>query len=205
MKASRIIIATLVGGLVTFAWGAVSHMLTPLGHMGLKTLPAQQDQMIMNALNFSLKDRGFYMFPPCDEKACADTSTEAGKKAWDDYTKKYTAGPRGVIIYDPQPGVEAMGPKMLGAEAASNIVAAFFLTCIIALAQGGMLRGAIIGAAAGLFAALSIDISYWNWYRFPMDLAVASTLEQSIGGFITGMVSGLILGRAKPAVTAPII
>jgi hypothetical protein len=202
MKFSRILIATLVGGIVTFAWGAVSHMLTPLGHMGIKSLPVQQDQMIMNALNFSLKDRGFYMFPPFDEKACAALPKEEKTKAEEDFKKRYSAGPRGVVIFDPQPNVDAMGPKMLGAEAASNIVAAFFLTCIIALAQGGMMRGAIIGAAAGLFAALSIDVSYWNWYRFPMELAVAGTLEQSIGGLLTGMVCGLILGRTKPPVSS---
>lgn len=199
MKLSRILIAAIVGGLVTFIWGAVDHMATPLGKMGLKSLPDAQSQMIMNAMNFSLKERGFYMFPACDEKGIESKSKDVQEKAWNAYCDKYAAGPRGAIIFDPEPGIKAMSPKMLGIEFASNVGAAFFLACIIAMAGGRAGRGAMIGAAAGLFAAMSIDLSYWNWYRTPLDMAMASHVEQMVGGLLTGFVIGLILGRPKAA------
>ena len=41
----RVIIAGLLGGLVIFIWGAVSHMALPLGEMGMAQ-PANEDAVI---------------------------------------------------------------------------------------------------------------------------------------------------------------
>ena len=35
---SRILIAGLVGGVIVFVWGAFSHMVLPIGEMGLSTM-----------------------------------------------------------------------------------------------------------------------------------------------------------------------
>jgi hypothetical protein len=38
----RIILAAIVGGVVVFIWGAVAHMILPIGDMGIRMLPAEQ-------------------------------------------------------------------------------------------------------------------------------------------------------------------
>jgi len=47
----------------------------------------------------------------------------------------------------------------------------------------------LIVALLGLFAWLSITVSYWNWYRFPSAYAVAEAIDQ-VGGWLCG---GLVL------------
>ena len=38
----RVVIAAVVGGVVIFGWGAVSHMVLPLGTMGLSVMPDEE-------------------------------------------------------------------------------------------------------------------------------------------------------------------
>jgi hypothetical protein len=38
----KVALGGLVGGVVMFLWGAVSHMLLPTGHMGLRPLPNEE-------------------------------------------------------------------------------------------------------------------------------------------------------------------
>ena len=59
----RIVIAALVGGLAMFIWGAVSHMATPLGEAGFKTMPAASEPAVIGALGANVPDDGLYMFP----------------------------------------------------------------------------------------------------------------------------------------------
>lgn len=41
----RILIAGIIGGLVMLMWGAVSHMMLPIGEMGIK-VPTEQASTI---------------------------------------------------------------------------------------------------------------------------------------------------------------
>ena len=49
----------------------------------------------------------------------------------------------------------------------------------------------------GVFEWLDINVSYWNWYKFPTAFTVASLVEQLIGWTLAGLVMALIL-RPRP-------
>ena len=57
----RILIAGIIGGLVMFMWGAVAHMMLPLGEMGMK-VPTEQAGAI-SALAPTTQGAGIYMYP----------------------------------------------------------------------------------------------------------------------------------------------
>ena len=61
----RILLAGIVGGLALFIWGALSHMVLGLGDAGMQYLPQQQP--VMQALQASVPQSGFYMFPQGDK------------------------------------------------------------------------------------------------------------------------------------------
>lgn len=188
MSASRTIVATLAGGVAIFVWGAVAHMALPLGQMGIKSLPAEE--AMVPAMKLAIKERGFYLFPGM---LSMDNPSEAEQKAWAD---KLRAGPRGVLIFDPSGG-EALSMSQLGGELASNLLAAFILAVAIARGRMPPARAAIFGLLLGLFAWLSIDVSYWNWYRFPTDFALSRLIDQAVGGLVGGLVIALALGRPR--------
>lgn len=187
MGVSRILGAAVLGGVVMFVWGAAAHMALPIGDMGVKSLPGEQ--MIGSAMKFSIKERGFYVFPGMGD---GEVSEEA-MKAWEE---QYRQGPRGVLVYDPS-GDEAMSGAQLGTEFASNVLAALFAAILLARIGGSMGRMALMAALLGIIAWLSIVVSYCTWYRFPNDFAVGQLLEMTLGWFLSGLAMALVLRRGK--------
>lgn len=185
MSSGRIVIAGLVGGGAMFMWGMIAHVVLPLGRMGVENVP--QETMVMSALKFSIQDRGLYRFPGMAK----DGDSDAADKEWQD---KYRAGPRGVIVFDPT-GETAMSAKLLGAELGSNILAALFLSIVLARTHGGPMAKAMFGAALGLFAWATIDLSYWNWFRFPATFIIAEGIDQCLNGLVSGLAIALTFGR----------
>jgi hypothetical protein len=194
MNPSRILLGGLVGGLAMFAWGAVAHMALPIGDMGIRSLP--REDMILPAMKFAINERGFYMFPGMEALDGREMS-EAAMKEWE---TKYQQGPRGILIFDPTGG-QPMSAAQLGAEFASNVLAALLLAIILARVPAGRAGRMLLGGAMGIFAWASIDVSYWNWYRFPGAFTRAQSIEQGVGGLVTGLAIALVLGRSgrRPA------
>lgn len=191
----RAFLAGIAGGLVMFIWGAITHMATPLGHMGLSSMPL--DDQTMPQLRTKLTEPGFYFFPGRDMN---DTS-KATEDAW---VEKMHAGPHGILIFDPRGG-EPMSPMQLVTECGANMAAAFVLALALGCTRCGWKVGAGLGLLAGVYGWLSIDASYWNWYNFPCAMVMASLIEQAVGGLVSGIVVGMIARPcAKTAAPPPI-
>ena len=57
----RVFWAGIVAGMVVFAWGAFSHMVLPLGTIGIHSLP--DEEAITSAFRHGIARPGFYFFP----------------------------------------------------------------------------------------------------------------------------------------------
>src|SRR5262245_59593708 len=87
----------LLGGVVLFVWGALSHTVLPLGHIGGRVVPPAQEPATLAALRGSLQERAVYVFPgmPMDRQP-----TDEEQRAWEE---KYRSG-YGIVAYSPAPG-----------------------------------------------------------------------------------------------------
>lgn len=186
MKSVRVLIAGVVGGIVMFAWGAATHMALQLDSLYVRSLPAESS--LTAQLKSTLPERGFYFFPGMDEN---DMSEEAMNK----WAAELKAGPRGVVVFDPTGG-EMMDVRQLGNEFASNVAAALALAIVLANVRASWFGRTFLAGLLGVFAMLSIDVSYWNWYRFPDGLLAASLIEQGVGWLLAGALIAAVLGRA---------
>jgi|CXWL01.1.fsa_nt_gi hypothetical protein len=189
MNPTRIVIAALVGGIAVFGWGAIAHMVLPVGEMGVGMLP--DEDALVGQMKQSITKHGFYRFPGMEQHGKDMTAEE--QKAWE---KKYEAGPRGVVIFDPT-GDTAMGPKMLGTEFASNVLGCLMLAIVLAHIPAPLGKRVMLATLMGVFAWLMIDMSYWNWCRFPTLFAVQGLIDQGVGGLIAGLAIALVLGKAR--------
>ena len=188
----KLALAGLVGGLVMFVWGAVSHMLLPLGTMGIKPAPAA----IVPDLSKHLAEPGLYMFPGM-------VSEKPSQQQLDEYNATYERGPRGLIVYDPVPGIKALSPAQLIAELLTNILAAFLASWILARIGESILQKACLAGLIGAIAWLSISASHGIWYRFPRAFIMAECIEQVVGWFLSGLVIALCVRVQHPAGTQP--
>jgi hypothetical protein len=191
MKTGRIISAGIVGGIVVFAWSALAHMVLPIGEMGVKSLP--NEAPVTTAMKANIPDDGFYFIPGMSKKP-----TDAEKKEWE---AKYKAGPHGILVFHPG-GEEMNMGKMMGVEFGADVLAALIGAAILASMAGGMGCRLMVGLGLGLFSWLNLDVSYWNWYGFPLELIEGSLIEQAVGWMAAAVVMGWIVGKCTKCAPA---
>ena len=188
----RILLAGVLGGLTIFLWSSLSHMVLMLGGTGIKSMP--HEDVVLSVIHENVREPGFYFFPGMDESKKMSAEEQ---KQWED---KYRKGPAGIMILQP-PGADPMMVRQLLTELASNIVclliAAFLLSQT--LSGGSTFAGRLLFVALmGLFASTAIDVSYWNWYRFPDSYTLAAMTDAVVGHGLAGIVLAAII-KPRPA------
>lgn len=181
----RVILAGILGGIVIFFWGAIAHMATPLGMMGLNTVSKEAEPAILSAVKTGIPETGMYFLP-------ARTMGEMNEAEQAEWEAKVKAGPTGLLIVQPG-GAEPMSPRQLGTEFATNILAAFLGAILLTRISGNYLtRVACLGLVA-LMSCASLTISYWNWYAFPLPFIAAELIMDLVGWLAAGLVMAAIV------------
>jgi hypothetical protein len=174
----RIVMAAILGGLLMFVWGAVSHLVLPFEREALKPIP--NEAAVLSALGSDLNAPGMYFFPWIDMSGKA---TPEQQKAWQ---LQIASGPSGLLIYKPNSG-ESMSPRQLVSEFISNVLAAFFGALLLIQLPGGFGRRVLSMAAIGIAAWLSISVSQWTWYGFSTPFLFGDLADQFGGWLLAGI------------------
>lgn len=174
---NRTLLAALLGGLIVFVWGALSHMILPLGEMGFSPHPAEDD--LVESIAAATPDSGVYWLPEAKMELQAEGSH----------------GPVAMLVFQKdEPYV--MGMQQLGTELLSNVLAALLAAMLLgcgSLCSTKLLCRATAVMGLGVFAWLSISVSQWNWYGFSTGLLIAEGLDQAIGWFLAGLGMAAVL------------
>lgn len=181
----RLIIASVLAGIVMFMWGAVSHMVLGIGDAGIMSVP--NEASVSTAMKSNITEPGIYSIPGLDMKS----ATDADKEAW---AAKYKGGPTAIVVYHPT-GEDAFSMRKFGIQLGSNIAAAFVVGMILLLAVASFSRGVVISTLVGLAGWLAINVPEWNWYRFPTDFTTGKLIDQIAMWLLAGFVLGWILRR----------
>jgi hypothetical protein len=172
----RTLLAALVGGIVMFVWGAVAHMVLPLGKMGLSTAPAEAE--VIATLKSKLPAPGLYFMP--DMEGVPQDQLPA-------------SGPVAFLAWRPD-AAYTMG-KYLVLEFTSGFLAALVAALVLRRCMGGMsvAKAGIATMALGVFGWLSICASHWTWYGFSTGFFVAEGIQQAVGWLAAGLAMGAVL------------
>ncbi len=182
----RILLAALAGGIVMFVWGAITHMVLPIGEMGMKSLP--DEDRVLTALRGAVPSPGLYFFPGMGHGGDASA---AEQEAW---KEKARVGPIGLLVL--QPGTDnPLSAGRLAGEAVSDILAGLLLAVVLSFLPLSLLTRVVMAAGIALFAWLSISFSYANWYGFPAAYVAGEAIDQVLGWTIAAFVMTRILPR----------
>jgi len=181
----RILLAGILGGLTLFVWMFVAHEILGLGEMGVGEIP--NEAVVLSAMRGAIPEAGFYIFPGFG--LGPKPTGEQRKAATPEYMKKYEQSPHGILVYHPPSGPFHFG-TLLGREFALNVLqallAAWLLSCA-ASGQGYATRAGFV-AVAGVLAAISTNVEYWNWYEFPGKYIAGYMTTQILGFVLAGLV-----------------
>lgn len=181
----RVVIAGGLGGIAMFFWATFAHLATPLATTGISQIP--HEGPLLARMHTTLgRAHGLYLFP---------RMTVQGTDAMTAYQAKRMRGPSGLLVYHP-PGTPAMEASQLVTEFASEFVQCLIAAVLLAWAAViGYWRRVGFVALVGAAAALTTNLSYWNWYGFPGRYTLAYGAIELLGYVAAGLVIAAVLPR----------
>ncbi len=190
------LLAAVLGGIAFFLWSFVAHMLTGLGETGIQEIP--NEQAVVSSIKASLPGPGLYAFPGWGLPPDATHSQKMKAMQGDAMQAKLKAGPSGIMVYKAGPA-QLMGRQMI-TELVTNMVQIFL--AVLLLGQTRIVN--FVGrwrfiTIAGFLAAISTNISYWNWYGFPGNYTMAYIAVIAVGFAIAGLVAAAIVKPVQEA------
>jgi len=182
---NKVLLPGILGGLAVFIWLSISHLVLPIGAMGFKTIPNNEDA-VLSAMKSNIQEPGLY-FMPGHDMSRAPTEAEM---------KKYELGPTAFLVYHPT-GEKAISPWQLIRQALFNILCGLIAAFIISATVASLTTRVVMVTLMGLFAWLAISAPHWNWYRFPDAFIIGSGLDQVIGWLLGGFFIAWMIQRAE--------
>ena len=193
----RILLAGIVGGIVMFIWASIAHMALPLGEAGINEIP--NESAVLGAMQSSIGDKtGLYIFPGLGVGKSA--TREEKNQAMKQMQQRIAANPSGILMYHP-PGRPFAFGKALAIEFINEVLQAILVIWLLAQTRIDSFVGRVgFVLIAGILAAITTNISYWNWYGFPGVYTASYILIEIVGFGLVGVTAALLLRKRSPVV-----
>ena len=193
---ARIIIAAIVGGLIVFCWSFVSHMMTPIGEMGMHHDKLPGETSLRSAMTEHLPESGLYFIPGKDPLLEGDPARQ-----WEEAMERMESGPV-VLMAVRKDGSSGMA-KELVFEGLANISCALVAALILWCIPCAFVCRVLVVVALGLFSWMSIDVSHVIWYGFPVEYAAGQLIDHLVGWLLAGLVIAAIVKPCAKCTAAP--
>jgi len=168
MRGKYLVLGTLGAGVTLFAWQTISNVALPFHEATMK--PFADSAAVVQAIRASAPENGVYFSSQGVLAAVSFTPDLADK-------------------------TKAMGP-MMAKQFVLDLVVALLLCLLVARIGVGRKRDtAITLGLAGLAAAMTKELSDWNWYGFAADYAIVNTIDLAISFALAGVVIAWIYRR----------
>src|SRR4029450_6672153 len=193
----KILLAGLLGGIVMFVWTSIAHMALPLGEAGINEIP--NESAVLSAMQSSIGDKtGLYIFPGLG--VGKNATREEKNAAMKQMQQRIAANPSGILMYHP-PGRQFAFGKSLAVEFTTEVLQSILIIWLLAQTRIGSFAGRVAFVLiAGVLAAITTNVSYWNWYGFPAVYTASYMLIEILGFVLVGVIAGLVLRKRGPAV-----
>jgi hypothetical protein len=192
----RVLLAGLLGGFAMFLWSGLAHNVLPLGEVGVQEIPNESG--VLAAMHGSMRETsGLYLFPGTG--AGPNASRQQKREAMKNYQAKLDTNPSGLVIYNP-PGSRVLSPRLLVTEFLTELIEALIVVFLLAQTRLSTFASRVgFVLLAGILAAITTNMSYWNWYGFPGNYTAAYMFVEIVGYLVVGVVAALVLGKSDPA------
>lgn len=171
-----------------FVWSAIAHMATPLATIGFSQMTNEPAAMqAMTSENIGTR-KGLYIFPWTDPN---------DPKMMEKYTALAKTHPTGMLLYRPVGQDMDAGnmTPMLIKEFLKQFAQALIAAWIVSMIAASFISRTVFVTAIGISTAIATNVSYWNWYGFPLDYTIAQIIMEIVGALVAGLAISAVLGR----------
>ncbi len=184
----RILLATLLGAVVLFAWGMAAWMVLGLHDSSIHKIP--DESAVATHLQQQGLRTGVYIYPGMPTRADAQAPGFDREKAEAEFMQRHEQGPIFTVFFKSE-GQKVMGPNTMAGGWAINLITVFIAASLLSAAsRGGMTYIQRVGIVMmmGIFAALLGHGSLYVWMLFPLDWTLAMMVDMALGWTLVGLV-----------------
>ena len=110
------------------------------------------------------------------------------------------ANPSGILVYHP-PGRQFTFVKSLAIEFSTEVIQAILVIRLLTQTRIQSFGGRVgFVLFAGVLAAITTNVSYWNWYGFPGVYTTSYVLIEVVGFVLVGVIAAVVLRRRNPGI-----
>jgi hypothetical protein len=192
----RILLAGVLSAIAMFLWSSLAHVVLPLAKTGIQEIP--NEQLVLSAMQTSLgATPGLYFFPGIG--LGPDATRQQENAAMQQYDQKLATNPSGLLIYHP-PGAKALTPGQLVTEFITEFIEALLVVFLLAQTRLATFASRVgFVTLAGIMAAITTNLPYWNWYGFPTNYTIAYMTIEIVGYVVVGIVAAVVVkNRTAP-------
>jgi hypothetical protein len=188
----KILLAGILGGIVMFICTSIAHMALPLGEAGIREIP--NESAVLSAMQSNIGDQtGLYIFP--GPGVGKDATRQEKNEAMKHMAEKMATNPSGILMYH-APGRRFTIGKWLGIEFGTELLEAILVVFLLVQTRIVSFAGRVgFVLVAGILAAITTNVSYWNWYGFPCVYTASYMFIQIVGFLLAGVAAALILPK----------
>lgn len=189
----KLVIASLVGGIVLFIWSALSWMLLDLQETNLNSF--SDEDVIAEAIRSHAPTSGMYILPGYPDHV-PGASAEEIKMAEDLMKERMLQGPH-IFASVRLTGTDSMTPFMIRSfiiDVISVFLVALLIWKVRTISFVGKVAFTVVFALA---ASAAIHLQYWNWWSFSTGYITTSIIDMAIGWFVVGLVLGMVITGKK--------
>ena len=180
-----------------FIWTSIAHMALPLGEAGINEIP--NESAVLSAMQSNIGDKtGLYIFPGLGvgKNATREEKSEAMKQM----QRKNSGQPFRHSHVSSRPAVRSRLANRSRMEFSTELLEAILVVFLLAQTRIGSFAGRVgFVLIAGILAAITTNVSYWNWYGFPGVYTASYMLIEIVGFFLVGVVAALMLRKRASA------
>ena len=176
---AKLIKGALLGGLIIWAWFALSWHVIPWHANSL--MGFKDEKAVATALTKAAPDSGVYVLP----------FTNMGKE--EQKTEKPFAF---VSVYAPGVNVKDSMPQMMIGAFAMSVVMAGFLSCLLSKKVDGFCPVAF-SMKIGLLVGIAANVPNFLFYHFPMSWTLTGIADQVIAFALAGAAIGKCVLKMK--------
>ncbi len=191
----RLLISTIVGGIVVFAWGAVSWMVLPWHAATLQ--PFSNEVAVASVIRATVSHPGTYMLP--NARSAFGKANPANAKAREKAAQeRMRQGPsvlaavrlEGTNPSSPWMYLKGLGVEMLGALGVTIL--------LLLLPRLGYWERVKIVTMVALVAGLLCYVQDWHWWGFSTSYTLVKIADLVIGYGLAGLAMAKVLEAGQP-------
>jgi hypothetical protein len=187
----KIIFAAILGGIIVFAWGAVSWMVLRWHDPTLKVFA--NEELVAQTLTENAPVSGIYVLPKpqVPQSITHPASTDAVNA---EAGAKMSEGPSAFVALTRE-GKDPQMKKEFAYAVALDIFAALLIALLVKATELGYLRRVLFIATVGIVVAVAGRLPYWIWWHFATDYMIVDCADVVVSWLLAGIVMAPLLGQ----------